>query len=153
MTYQWIYEQHGLDWSSESTVTLRLREAPPGPPAPTNFVAKPGNEQVVLSWDAPASDSGVTRHDYQFKTDGSYGNWTAIANSAVGGANEASFTVPDLTNEVPHTFQLRVVSGDGDGAAAMAGPVTPTPGICDRTQQVQDAILGELDAAWMTAPR
>ena len=54
--------------------------------------------------------------------------------------------MPDLTNEVPHTFQLRVVSGDGDGAAAMAGPVTPTPGICDRTQQVQDAILVELDA-------
>ena len=126
------------------TVTVS-REAPPGPPAPTNFVAKPGNEQVVLSWDAPAPDSGVTRHDYQFKTDGSYGNWTAIANSAVGGANEASFTVPDLTNEVPHTFQLRVVSGDGDGAEAMAGPVTPTPGICDRTQQVQDAILVELD--------
>ena len=127
------------------TVTVS-REAPSGPPAPTNFVAKPGDEQVALSWDAPASDSGVTRHDYQFKTDGSYGNWTAIANSAVGGANEASsFTVPDLTNEVPHTFQLRVVSGDGDGAAAMAGPVTPTPGICDRTQLVQDAILVELD--------
>ena len=126
------------------TVTVS-REAPPGPPAPTNFVAKPGNEQVVLSWDAPASDSGVTRHDYQFKTDGSYGNWTAIANSAVGGANEASFTVTTgLTNEVPHTFQLRVVSGDGDGAAAMAGPVTPTPGICDRTQQVQDEILRQL---------
>ena len=33
MTYQWIYEQHGLDWSSESTVTLRLREAPAGPDA------------------------------------------------------------------------------------------------------------------------
>ena len=126
------------------TVTVS-REAPSGPPAPTNFVAKPGDAKVALSWDAPASDSGVTRHDYQFKTDGSYGNWTAIANSAVGGANEASFTVPDLTNEVPHTFQLRVVSGDGDGAAAMAGPVTPTPGICDRTQQVQDAILVELD--------
>ena len=125
------------------TVTVS-REAPPGPPAPTNFVAKPGNEQVVLSWDAPAPDSGVTRHDYQFKTDGSYGNWTAIANSAVGGANEASFTVPDLTNEVPHTFQLRVVSADGDGAEAMAGPVTPTPGICDRTQQVQDEILRQL---------
>ena len=49
-----------------------------------------------------------------------------------------------LTNEVPHTFQLRVVSGDGDGAAAMAGPVTPTPGICDRTQQVRDEILRQL---------
>ncbi len=125
------------------TVTVS-RAVPPGPPAPTNFVAKPGNGQVVLSWDAPAPDSGVMRHEYQFETDGSYGNWVQIANSGVGGANEASFTVTGLTNEVPHTFQLRVVSGDGDGAEAMAGPVTPTPGICDRTQQVQDAILADL---------
>ena len=141
--YAWVST---LDWSSESTVTLRLREAPSGPAAPTNFMARPaGDAKVALSWDAPASDSGVTRHEYQFKTDGSYSDWVEIANSAVSGANQAGFTVPDLTNEVPHTFQLRVVSGDGDGAAAMAGPVTPTPGICDRTQQVQDAILAELD--------
>ncbi len=32
----------------------------------------------------------------------------------------------------------------GGGDAAEAGPVTPTPGICDRTQQVQDAILAAL---------
>ncbi len=140
--YQW---SSTLDWSSESTVTLRLREAPQGPAAPTNFMARPaGDAKVALSWDAPASGSGVMRHEYQFKTDGSYGNWTRIANSAVGGANQAGFTVPGLTNEVPHTFQLRAVSAAGDGAAAEAGPVTPTPGICDRTQQVQDEILGEL---------
>ena len=119
----------------------------PGPAAPTNFMARPaGDAKVALSWDAPASDSGVMRHEYQFKTDGSYGNWARIANSAVGDANQASFTASGLTNEVPHTFQLRAVSGvgDGDGAEAMAGPVTPTPGICDRTQQVQDEILRQL---------
>ena len=144
-SHQYTWTGTGLSWSGSPTTTVRLREVVTGPAAPTNFMVRPaGDAKVALSWDAPASDSGVTRHEYQFKTDGSYGTWTAIANSAVGGANEASFTVPDLTNEVPHTFQLRVVSGDGDGAAAMAGPVTPTPGICDRTQQVQDAILAEL---------
>ena len=118
---------------------------PPGPAAPTNFMARPaGDAKVALSWDAPASDSGVMRHEYQFETDGSYGNWARIANSGVGGANQASFTASGLTNEVPHTFQLRAVSGDGDGGEAMAGPVTPTPGICDRTQQVQDAILAKI---------
>ena len=73
--------------TAQNTTTTQIymvtvnREAPPGPPAPTNFVAKPGNGQVVLSWDAPAPDSGVIRHEYQFKTDGSYGNWVQIANS------------------------------------------------------------------------
>ena len=139
--------------TAQNTTTTQIymvtvnREAPPGPPAPTNFVAKPGNGQVVLSWDAPAPDSGVMRHEYQFETDGSYGTWTRIANSAVGSTNQAGFTVTGLTNEVPHTFQLRVVSADGDGAEAMAGPVTPTPGICDRTQQVRDEILRQLSPA------
>ena len=74
--------------TAQDTTTTQIykvtvsREAPPGPPAPTNFVAKPGNGQVVLSWDAPAPDSGVIRHEYQFKTDGSYGNWTCRLRTA-----------------------------------------------------------------------
>ena len=30
---------------------------------------------------------------------------------------------------------------DGESTAVEAGPVTPTPGICDRTEQVRDALL------------
>ena len=141
-TYQWL--NSGLDWSSTTNVTLRLREVPV---APGNFTATAADAQVTLAWDAPASDSGVTRHDYRFKTDGSYpASWTQIADSAVGGANEARFTVPALTNEVAHTFELRAVNASGAGAAAETGPVTPTPGICDRTQKVHEAIVGALSA-------
>ena len=81
----------------------------------------PGNAQVALSWDAPASDSGVTRHEFRYKTSGDYQAWRQIANSAVGGANQAEFTVPALTNEVAHTFELRAVSAGGNSAAAQAG--------------------------------
>ena len=144
-SHQYTWTGTGLSWSGSPTTTVRLREVVTGPAAPTNFMVRPaGDAKVALSWDAPASDSGVTRHEYQFETDGSYGNWVQIANSAVGGANQASFTASGLTNEVPHTFQLRAVSGVGAGGEAMAGPVTPTPGICDRTQQVQDEILRQL---------
>ena len=114
---------------------------------PTTFTAAPGNARVVLSWDPPAADSGVTRHEYRFKEGtGSYPpDWTAIPDSGVGEANQAGFTVrADLTNEVVHTFQLRAVNADGASTAAEAGPVTPTPGICDRTQQVRDEILNAL---------
>ena len=111
-------------------------------PTPANFAAAPGNARVTLSWDPPAADSGVTRHEYgQQEGTGAYGEWMRIANSGVGEANQAGFTVTGLTNETAYTFQLRAVNADGESTAAEAGPVTPTPGICDRTQGMQDAIL------------
>ena len=111
--------------------------------SPQNFTAKPGDGQAVLSWDAPASGSGVTRHDYRYKSGtGSYpATWMDIPNSAEGGTNEDGYTVPNLTNETVYTFELRSVVGTTEGAASESDPVTPTPGICDRTQQVQDAIV------------
>ena len=116
------------------------------PAAPTNFTAAPGNARVGLSWDAPATGSGVTRHEYHYQTGGgSYpATWTQIEDSGVGGANEDGYPVTGLTNETAHTFELRAVSAGGASAAAEAGPVTPTPGICERTQQVRDEILDEL---------
>ena len=119
--------------------------APVSTPTPASFAAAPGNARVVLSWDPPAADSGVTRHDYRFKEGtGAYAGWDTIANSGVGGANQAGTTVTGLTNETAYTFQLRAVNADGESTAAEAGPVTPTPGICDRTQQVRDEILRAL---------
>ncbi len=98
-----------------------------GPPAPTNFMATAGGLQVALTWDAPASGSGVTRHEYRFKTDGGYPTmWEQIDDSAPGGANEASFTVTGLTGGTAHTFQLRAVSAAGNSTAAEDGPVTPS---------------------------
>ena len=111
------------------------------PDPPTDFVAGVGDMQVTLAWVAPGMDSGVTRHEFQYKTDGDYLDvWTAIANSAPGEANENAFTVTGLTNEVPHTFELRAVNTLGEGAAAESS-VTPTPGICDRTQGVHEVIV------------
>ena len=122
--------------------------APVSTPTPANFAAAPGNARVVLSWDPPAADSGVTRHEYRFKEEGtgSYPpDWTAIPDSGVDEANQAGFTVrAGLTNETAYTFQLRAVSADGESLTAEAGPVTPTPGICGRTQQVRDEILNAL---------
>ena len=138
----YVWSNSGLDWSSATTVTVRLRELPD---APTGFEAGVGNAQVGLTWDAPASGANITRHEFRYKTVGSYPTtWTAIATSAPGGTNEASFTVTGLTNEIAHTFELRAVNDSGGGAAAEDGPVTPTPGICGRTAKIQEVILAEL---------
>ena len=110
---------------------------------PQNLTAAPGDGQAVLAWDAPPSGSGVTKHQYHFKTTGgSYPtSWTDIPNSAVGEANEDGYTVPNLTNETAYTFELRWLVGASGSATAESNTVTPTPGICDRTQKVYEAIV------------
>ena len=103
-----------------------VRNSRTTPVAPPNLSASAGNGYVTLVWDAPASDADITRHEYRFKTGGSYpASWTRIPNSAPGDANASRFMVPGLTNDTAYIFQVRAVNGSIDGAASDAGPVTP----------------------------
>ena len=134
--------------TTDTTATGTINNRATTAAEPTTFAAAVGDAQVVLSWDAPDSASGVTRHEYQYKEGtGAYQGWEQIANSGVDGANEAGFTVTGLTNEVLHTFQLRAVNAQGESTAAEADPVTPTPGICGRTQKVHEIIVYYLGEA------
>ena len=121
------------------------------PAAPTDFQAEVGDTEVELSWDAPASGANITRHEFRYKEGaGEYRSWTDIPSSAPEETNEKGYTVTGLTNEVVHTFQLRAVNDAGNSAADEADPVTPTPGICGRTDGVQAAIIYHLGEAGVT---
>ena len=140
-----IYDFENATAGAKTQSTITIQDDDEVPVAPTKFTATLGNMEVALAWDAPGPDSGVTGHEYRYKTTGNYlENWTAIADSAVAGANEASFTVTMLTNGTQYTFQLRAVSAAGNGAEAEADPVTPMLGICDRTAKIQEVILAEI---------
>ena len=94
--------------------------------APTGFSAEAGDGEVTLSWNPPGSGSGVTHHDYRFRTNGSYGDWIEIDDSGPGETNASGFTVTrDIVNGTAYTFQLRAGGDDGDSLAAEAGRVTP----------------------------
>ena len=94
--------------------------------APTGFSAEAGDGEVTLSWNPPGSGSGVTHHDYRFRTNGSYGDWIEIDDSGPGETNASGFTVTrDIVNGRAYTFQLRAGGDDGDSLAAEAGRVTP----------------------------
>ena len=138
----------GSSWGTSLSVlmlAIRGTAVSTAPDAPTGFTAAVGDAQVALAWAAPPADSGVTGHEYRYKTSGDYPeSWEEIPNSAPDEANEAAFTVTMLTNEVAHTFELRAVSAGGNSEAVEAMPVTPTPGICDRTQKVHEAIVEHL---------
>ena len=148
-------------WTDVGGFTNTLASAPTAavtpdvPAAPSNLLAAPGDMTVVLSWGEPAST--IARHDYRFKTDGSYPvGWTPITDSAPGGANATGITVPSLTNGLAYTFQVRAVDMDGvEGEPAESATVTPAGGICARTLQVQTAILAAIsgvdDCAAVTA--
>ena len=124
------------NWNSAShSVFLRVNGTPvPPPPPPGNLRASPGDGEVALSWEAPASDWVVTRHEYRYKTEGNYGgwttegdygDWTTMPDSGRGENNVSGYTVPRLINGTVYTFQVRAVNGAGAGAAAESDPVTP----------------------------
>ena len=91
------------------------------PGAPQNLSWAPGDEQVTLRWDAPASDGGAAIIRYEYETDDS-GTW-------IDAGTDRRVTVTGLTNGQPYTFAVRAVNAAGGGPAATvtATPVT-TPG-------------------------
>ena len=108
-------------------VFTRTGSVEQAPAAPTTFAATPSDAEVTLGWDVP-SVSGITGHEYRRKTDGAYGAWTAIPDSAPSGANEDSFTVTGLTNDTMYTFQVRAVNSVGGGVASAEVSATPMTG-------------------------
>ena len=73
------------------------------PSAPPNLTAVGGDGEIVLSWDAPASDGGAEITDYEYRINGS-GPWIPI------GSTDTTHTVTGLVNGTEYTFQVRAVN-------------------------------------------
>ena len=113
------------------TLTVTRRAAVPD--APTGLTATAGDQQVTLSWTAPASDGGsaITAHEYCQKENTTDtcedADWTDIDDSAPGGANAAGYTRTSLTNGTTYTFRVRAANAVGESAASNAASATPEP--------------------------
>ena len=100
-------------------------------PANLRASAGAGPGEVVLSWDAHAPHLTFTRHQYQYKTDGAYGDWTDIPNSgqnveaAGDGSNLTGYTVTGLVGGQAHTFQVRTVFSSISSTASNEDSATP----------------------------
>ena len=88
------------------------------PGAPTGLIATGGNNQVVLSWAAPASDGGSTITSYNIYEGTSSGGETLLAN-----ASTTSYTATGLTNGTKYYFVVTAVNGVGEGPS----PARPPP--------------------------
>ena len=86
------------------------------PGAPQHLSGVPGDEQVMLTWDAPSSDGGSAILRYEYAIDDS-GTW-------IDAGLDLEETVPGLTNGRQYAFEVRAVNSAGPGAPARAA-VTP----------------------------
>ena len=89
------------------------------PEAPT-LTATGGDAQVALSWSKGGS-THVVSWEYQYKTTGSYGSWTAVPSSS---DSTTSYTVQSLDNGKTYTFQVRGKNDFGDGLGAVSSEVS-----------------------------
>ncbi len=103
---------------------------PPGPPggggvpttsvpgAPTNLTVVGGNGEVVLSWDAPASDGGAEITDYEYRINRS-DPWIST------GSTQTTHTVTGLVNGTVYVFEVRAVNAAGGSASSNRGEAKP----------------------------
>ena len=114
-----------------------------------NFRAAAGNAQVTLRWDNPG-DSSITRYQYRqrFTSERAWDpDWTDIPGS---GASTTSYTVGNLANWTPYTFQIRAVRGNEPTAisAASATPEGPPTAPRNLAARAQDQGI----TAWWQIP-
>ncbi len=80
------------------------------PGVPQHLSGVPGDEQVMLTWDAPSSDGGSAILRYEYAIDDS-GTW-------IDAGLDLEETVPGLTNGQQYAFEVRAVNSAGPGAPA-----------------------------------
>ena len=88
------------------------------PGAPRNLTAVGGNGEVVLSWDAPASDGGAAITDYEYRINGR-NPWISTGSTAT------THTVTGLVNGAAYTFEVRAVNRIGTGRVPNQTEATP----------------------------
>ena len=105
----------GYTVGDPGSYSVQVIDVDTGLPTPANLMASLGAEvgEVALSWDAHAAYLIFNRHQYRYKTDGDYAEWTDIPNSgqhdtdAGDGSNLTGYTVTGLVGGQVHTFQVR----------------------------------------------
>ena len=115
-----------------------------------NFRADAGNAQVTLRWDNPR-DSSITKYQYRqrFTSESAWDpDWTDIPGSR---ASTTSYTVRNLANWTPYTFQIRAVRGNEPTATSTASATPEGPPTAPRNLAARAQDQG-ITASWQIPP-
>lgn len=95
--------------AGEASGTLATATPFGNPSVPQNFSAEPGDEQVVLTWNAPADDNGKAVVSYLVEIQESEdGNWEE---ADVVGAPTTTTTITNLENRTSYDFRISAYNG------------------------------------------
>ncbi|WP_419931727.1 fibronectin type III domain-containing protein [Candidatus Poriferisodalis sp.] len=120
----YVFTKPASGWTTVSS-NVQLRASNPAAGDLFGWSVAIDDDTVVVS--ARSRDTGAKNSGsvHVFHASG----WTAVTESAPGGANAASHTVTDLTRGVEYSFRIRAHNGGASepSAAATATPVLPLP--------------------------
>ena len=126
-----------FDGDPEKVVPLQIEctilDNDADPTEPISFVAAPDDSAVELTWKEPVDKGGnhdIDKFQYRFAhNDASPASvdatWNDIENSGTGEANNASWMVSGLTNDITHRFELRAVNSNGKTSPGVESSATP----------------------------
>ena len=131
-----IWTGTDLDWSSATSVTLRLRLTPEAPGKPTNLMAEAdGGMRIALSWDAPADDGGSEITGYRIEvSDDAGSNWDDLVDDT--GNDDTTYTHTGLSPGDTRHYRVSAINAEGTSDASdsdsattvAAGTCTLNPG-------------------------
>ena len=131
-----IWTGTDLDWSSATTVTLRLRLTPEVPGKPTNLMAEAdGSTRIALSWEAPADDGGSEITGYRIEvSDDAGSNWDDLVDDT--GNDDTTYTHTGLSPGDTRHYRVSAINAEGTSDASdsdsattvAAGTCTLNPG-------------------------
>ena len=149
----YVWTGTGLDWSSETFVTLRLRLTPQPPGAPTNLMAEAdGGMRIALSWDAPADDGGsaITGYRIEVSDDGG-SNWSEL--EADTGDDGTGYTHEGLSPGDTRHYRVSAINAEGTSdASAVADATTAAAGTCTPDTAAGDIWCGVVTVEQFSIP-
>ena len=124
----------------------------PGPSAPTNAMAAPGDQAATVAWGTPASNGGSDIAGYMVKVYKTTPTLTYVKETTTC-ATCTSTAISGLTNGQSYRFDVFARNSLGYGAAATTNDVTPggTPDLLAPTSVVATRGDGSATLTW-TAP-
>lgn len=97
-------------------------EAPTVPGAPTSVAGTPGDEEITLTWVAPADNGGSAITGYVITP-----YIASVAQTPINVGNVTTYEITGLTNGIEYTFTVAATNSVGTGSDSSASSgITPT---------------------------